>query len=135
MKNKQLESQIFNWDDLERFEFCEGTNQTQILSGENMHVLRAVFEPGSVYPMHSHPHEQFSMLLSGRILLTVGDETREIGPGDCWYAGNNVPHGGQILGDEPAVFIDVYSPAMRWILDYLKTGNRLPPLGNLTASA
>ena len=57
MKDKQLESQIFSWDDLERFEFCEGTNQTQILSGENMHVLRAAFEPGSVYPMHSHPHE------------------------------------------------------------------------------
>ena len=92
-----------------------------------MHLLRAVFEPGAVYPMHSHPHEQFSVLLSGQILLTVGEEVREIGAGDGWYAGCHVPHGGKILVDEPAVFIDVYSPAMQWILDYLKTGKRLPP--------
>jgi len=78
-----------------------------------------VYPPGSEYEMHSHTHEQFSLLLAGRLLLTVGDETREIGPGDGWYAPGGVEHGGEILGDEPAVFIDVYSPATRWILDIL----------------
>ncbi len=126
-QNFQSDSRIFSWDQIERFEFEQEGNQTQIISGNNMHLLRAVFEPGAVYPMHSHPHEQFSVLLSGRILLTVGEEVREIGAGDGWYAGCHVPHGGKILGDEPAVFIDVYSPAMQWILDYLKTGKRLPP--------
>jgi quercetin dioxygenase-like cupin family protein len=81
--------------------------------------------------MHSHPHEQFSLLLTGRILLTVGDETREIGPGDGWYAAGNVPHGGQIIGDETAVFIDVYSPATHWILDILAGGKKLPPVGSV----
>ena len=41
------------------------------------------------------------------------------------------PHGGQIIGDEKAVFIDVYSPATRWILDILDTGQRLPPVGSV----
>ena len=123
--------QIFSWDEIDRYRFDEDGSEGQIISGAHMHLLRAVFEPGSIYQMHSHPHEQFSLLLSGQILLTVGDETREIGPGDGWYAAGNVPHGGQIIGDEKAVFIDVYSPATRWILDILDTGQRLPPVGSV----
>ena len=42
--------------------------------------------------------------------LTVGDEVREVGPGDMLHAPSGVPHGGEILGDEPVIFIDVYSP-------------------------
>ena len=117
--------QIFSWDEIDRYGFDEDGSEAQIISGEHMHLIRAVYEPGSTYPMHSHPHEQFSLLLSGRILLTVGDETREIGPGDGWYAASNVPHGGQIIGDEKAVFVDVYSPATRWILDILDTAQKL----------
>ena len=90
------------------------------------------YEPGSILPDRtSHPHEQFSLVLVRQISLTVGDETREIGPGDGWYAASNVPHGGQIIGGEKAVFIDVYSPATRWILDILDTGQRLPPVGSV----
>ncbi len=98
----------------------------QIVTGEHMHLIRAVYEPGAAYEMHSHPYEQFSLLLSGRLLLTVGDETREIGPGDGWYAPADVPHGGAVLGDEPAVFIDVYSPATAWILDVFAQGRPIP---------
>ena len=42
--------------------------------------------------------------------LTVGDEVREVGPGDMWFVPSSVPHGGEILGEEPVIFIDVYSP-------------------------
>ena len=119
---------IFSWDEIDRYKFDEDDLEGQIVSGTQMHLLRAVYEPGSVYPMHSHSHEQFSLLLSGQILLTVGDETREIGPGDCWYAASNVPHGGQIMGEQEAVFIDVYSPATRWIFDILNTAKKLPPV-------
>ncbi|MDE0971409.1 MAG: cupin domain-containing protein [Arenicellales bacterium] len=121
--------QIFSWDEIDRYGFDEDGSEAQIISGEHMHLIRAVYEPGSTYPMHSHPHEQFSLLLSGRILLTVGDETREIGPGDGWYAASNVPHGGQIIGDQKAVFIDVYSPATRWVYDILDTAQKLSPGG------
>ena len=70
----------------------------------------AEFQPGSSYPLHSHEREQFSFMVSGRMRLTVGEEVAEIGPGDMWHAPGNVVHGGEILGDEPVVFVDVYSP-------------------------
>ncbi|MYA27491.1 MAG: cupin domain-containing protein [Acidimicrobiales bacterium] len=113
---------IFSWEELGTTRWDADQVEAQILSGEHMHMIRAVYEPGATYEMHSHPHEQFSLLLSGRMLLTVGEETREIGPGDGWYAPGGVPHGGVVLGDEPAVFIDVYSPATTWILDVFAQG-------------
>ena len=113
---------IFSWDELGTTRWDADQVEAQILTGEHMHMIRATYDPGATYEMHSHPHEQFSLLLSGRMLLTVGDETREIGPGDGWYAPGGVPHGGEVLGDEPAVFIDVYSPATAWILDVFAQG-------------
>ena len=74
--------QIFSWDEIDRIRFDEDQLETQLISGEHMNLVRAVYEPGATYPMHSHPHEQFSLLLAGRIRLTVGNETQEIGPGD-----------------------------------------------------
>tara|TARA_B100001123_G_C14563917_1_gene731440 strand:+ start:47 stop:415 length:369 start_codon:yes stop_codon:yes gene_type:complete len=90
-------------------------------SGQSCQLIWAKFEPGGTYRLHSHSHEQMSVMISGRMRLTVGDEVRDIGPGDMWYAPVNVKHGGEILGDEPVVFIDVYAPPSqtiaRWIED------------------
>jgi len=115
------ERRIFSWDELGTTRWEADQVEAQILTGEHMHMIRATYDPGATYEMHSHPHEQFSLLLSGRLLLTVGDETREIGPGDGWYAPADVPHGGKVLGDEPAVFLDVYSPATTAILRIFAT--------------
>lgn len=117
---------IFSWDELDGVHWDAEGIDAQIVTGEHMHLVRAVYDPGTTYEMHSHPHEQFSLLLSGRLRLTVGDETREIGPGDGWYAPADVPHGGEVLGDEPAVFIDVYSPATAWILDVFAQARPIP---------
>ena len=89
-------------------------------TGESCQLLWAKFEPGGTYEFHSHPHEQMSVIVSGRMRLTVGNEVREIGPGDMWYAPANVKHGGEILGDEPVVFIDVYAPPSKTITEWIE---------------
>ena len=91
-----------------------------LATGESCQLLWAKFEPGGTYELHSHPHEQMSVIISGRMRLTVGEEVREIGPGDMWYAPANVQHGGEILGDEPVVFIDVYAPPSRTISEWIE---------------
>ena len=90
-----------------------------VATGEHMQLVWARYEPGTSYKLHSHPHEQFSVLLKGRLRLTVGEEVRDIGPGDMWHAPANVAHGGELLGDEPVVFIDIYGPPSAAILDYV----------------
>ena len=78
--------------------------------GKDQELCWVKFEPGSVYPLHSHPYEQISVIVQGRMRLDVGDESREVGPGDMWFVPSDMPHGGLVLGEEPVVFIDVYSP-------------------------
>ena len=63
-------------------------------------------------------------MVSGRMRLTVGDEVRDIGPGDMWYAPANVQHGGEILGDEPVVFVDVYAPPAEWIAKWIEENQK-----------
>ena len=89
-------------------------------TGEHMQLVWARYEPDASYTLHTHEHEQFSVLLQGRLRLTVGDEVREIGPGDMWHAPANVPHGGEIVGREAVVFVDIYGPPSGTILEYMK---------------
>ena len=69
---------------------------------------------GSPLPMHEHPQEQTGYLISGRLRLTIGEETREMGPGDSWSIPRGVTHGAETLEDTVAV--EVFSPVRK---DYL----------------
>ena len=104
------QGKIFNWAAVDPWPSKHSWVAEKVVTGKNMQLIRAEFQPGATYRFHSHEREQFSFMLSGRMRLTVGDEISEIGPGDMWYAPGNVVHGGEILGDEPVVFVDVYSP-------------------------
>jgi quercetin dioxygenase-like cupin family protein len=96
-----------------------------LVNGAHAQLIWAKFEPDGDYPMHSHPHEQISVMLQGRMRLTVGEEVEEIGPGDMWYAPANVPHGGELLGDDPVVFVDIYAPPSASVIEFLE---RLRPM-------
>ena len=73
------------------------------------------FEPRSVVPDHSHPHEQMGMMVSGRLEFTVGGVSRILGPGEIWRIPGAVVHSVRAL-DEPAVALDVFHPIRE---DYL----------------
>jgi quercetin dioxygenase-like cupin family protein len=66
------------------------------------------WKKGSLLPRHTHPQEQTGYLVSGRIRLSIGDETFEVEPGDSWCVPGDVVHGAEILADSIAV--EVFSP-------------------------
>lgn len=84
-------------------------------AGSGLMLSLVHFEPRSVVPEHSHPHEQMGMMISGRLEFTVGGVTRVLGPGDMWSIPGGVPHRVVAL-DEPAVALDVFHPIRE---DYL----------------
>jgi len=86
--------------------------------GDRTLFTQFILEGGSTLPAHSHPHEQTGYLVKGRIRLTIGRETHEAGPGDCWCIPGNVDHSAQILEDSLA--IEVFSPVRE---DYLPEGD------------
>jgi quercetin dioxygenase-like cupin family protein len=77
--------------------------------GERVMLSRVTIEPGGVVPAHRHPHEQAGVCLSGRFELTVGSETRVVGPGEMYFILGGVVHSARGL-DQTAVTLDIFSP-------------------------
>lgn len=84
-------------------------------AGQAIMLSYVTFEPDSVVPDHSHPHEQMGMMISGRLEFTVGGVTRVLGVGDVWKIPGGVVHRVRAI-DGPAVALDVFHPIRQ---DYL----------------
>jgi quercetin dioxygenase-like cupin family protein len=94
-----------------------GIRMKTLCWGEHTLMTEFRLEAGSILPRHEHPHEQTGYLVSGRLLLTVGDERREVAPGDSWSIPGGARHGAEVLAESVAV--EVFSPVRE---DYLPTG-------------
>ena len=79
---------------------------------EEAGVTLAVLElgPNTDVPLHHHPNVQVGILVRGHLRFTIGDETREFGPGGTWTIPGGVPHG-VAIGPEGAVVIEAFAPA------------------------
>ncbi len=91
-----------------------GVRLKPLAHGESMLLTEFLLQKGYTLPRHAHPNEQTGYLVSGRIRLTIGEETRDLEPGDSWDVPPNVIHGAEILED--AVAVEVFSPVRE---DYL----------------
>ena len=67
-----------------------GFGQARVITGANASLAVVELAPGAIVPGHQHAHEQLGLCLVGSITFTVGDETRELGPGGTWRVH---PHG------------------------------------------
>ena len=85
--------------------------------GKHMLMSEFSLEKGSLLPAHSHVYEQTGYLVSGRMRLYIGDEAREIVPGDSWSIPGEVTHRAEVIED--SVAIEVFSPAREDYLKYL----------------
>lgn len=77
--------------------------------GDNVTLAVIELAPDAVVPSHHHPQEQMGVCIAGSVTFTVGDETRELGPGGMWRARPEVPHG-VIAGPQGAVIVEAFSP-------------------------
>jgi len=87
--------------------------QTKILTGlqgEKMMMVLNSTAVGAEVLTHQHPHEQIGIVHSGRALLRIGNEEREVSAGDFYCIPANVPHSDKTIGDEPFVMLDIFYP-------------------------
>jgi quercetin dioxygenase-like cupin family protein len=99
---------LIDHDSAAPVEMFPGVIRRTLTDGDRLMLIEVAIEKGGVVPMHTHPHEQTGYLISGRFLFELGDEKREIGPGDCWLVPSNVPH--QVTALEPSLVVDIFSP-------------------------
>jgi quercetin dioxygenase-like cupin family protein len=85
-----------------------GIRQKTLVWGEKTLMTEFLLEKGSVLPHHSHLHEQTGYLVEGHLTLTIGEEAREVFPGDSWAIPGNVVHFAEVHRDSKA--IEIFSP-------------------------
>ena len=83
--------------------------QRQMVVGENVMMVRFTFEPFLVTPEHTHPHEQMTLVVQGKVKFFVEGEVKIVSPGDVLHFPPHNRHGATML-DEEVVLIDIFSP-------------------------
>jgi quercetin dioxygenase-like cupin family protein len=77
--------------------------------GEQMLVSQVDLAPAAIVPAHSHPHEQFGMVLRGDMQITIAGETRTVQTAAIYIIPGDAQHS-VIAGTEGAQLIEVFSP-------------------------
>ena len=101
------QTSVYRWTSLPRESVRPGVTRTAF-RGDNALMVMNWLEPGMEVRPHSHPFEQLAYILSGRVRFTIGDDVVEVGAGEV--VPPDVMHGGEPLGDEVAVNLDVFAP-------------------------
>jgi quercetin dioxygenase-like cupin family protein len=117
-----LDFQHRDWSTLPVERLAEGIDR-QMIWGASLMVCRLRFAPNVVTAVHSHPHEQITIVVRGRARFFVEGKPIVASPGDVLHFPSNVLHGATIL-DEEAVLIDIFSPIRE---EFLPAEAALPP--------
>jgi unsaturated pyranuronate lyase len=97
------------WESIVAYEVLPGITR-QVIHGEQQTMVRYVYAPGSVFPVHAHLEEQITVVVSGRIAFIFDGNERELGPGGVAVIPANVPHGAHVVGDETVETFNSLSP-------------------------
>jgi quercetin dioxygenase-like cupin family protein len=84
--------------------------ERRVVHGERQTMVRYTYEPGSVFPSHSHPEEQITVVVRGRIAFEIAGQRIELGPGEVAVIPGGVPHGATVIGDELVETFNALSP-------------------------
>lgn len=101
-------AQHLNWANIPVEHPAEGIER-QMVVGERIMIVRFRFVPFLVTPEHRHPHEQMSLVVSGRVRFFVEGEERIASPGDVLHFPSNCLHGATMM-DQEVILIDIFSP-------------------------
>ena len=86
-----------------------GNVQLKTLTGDHLQLSYAQIPADGVVDWHDHPNEQMGLVVQGRALFQVGDEQKELGPGDMYRIPGGVRHRVAAIGGL-CVALDVFFP-------------------------
>jgi quercetin dioxygenase-like cupin family protein len=96
------------WNGVEEWQFADGV-RLHAIGGEQMLLCRVKYGPGKFVPRHVHPEaEQVMVILDGAVDVTIGDETRRLGPGDTCVMNRGVEH--SLHSEQGVTFFEGLAP-------------------------
>jgi quercetin dioxygenase-like cupin family protein len=109
LSNPQPAVETTNWSAVETEEVIPGVHR-QTVHATNQSVVRYLYAPGSVFPMHAHPEEQVTLVLRGTIVFQIGGSEHRLTAGGVIAIPSNVPHGARVEGTETVESFNILSP-------------------------
>jgi quercetin dioxygenase-like cupin family protein len=82
---------------------------TRVFVGDHAMLSVVRIAPHSTGAVHSHPEEQWGVLLEGRCIRIQGGEEVAVEAGAFWHTPGGVPHGVR-TGEVGALVLDVFAP-------------------------
>ncbi len=82
----------------------------ELISGENLSLLRNSFDGHAVMPPHAHPMEQLNIFLQGTAEVKLGDEILHVKSGDIVIYPPNVEHQTTVTSNGPMIVLEIFSP-------------------------
>lgn len=98
-----------NWNAIEWEPVREGMAR-KTFSGDGATLALHRIEPGHELKPHSHVYEQIVYMLAGRANFHVGGEVHFLEPGGLIAIPSDVVHYIEVVGDEIALELDVFTP-------------------------
>ena len=112
-----IEFQHRDWASIPAERIADGIER-QMIWGELAMVCRLRFAPRVVTPVHSHPHEQITLVERGRVEFSIDGLRRTAAAGDILVFPPHCIHGATML-DEEVVLVDIFAPVRE---DFLPSG-------------
>lgn len=78
------------------------------LVGDQLMVTHLLFDAGAVGAVHTHQHEQITLVLSGAVTITVGEERKRLEAGDAVAIPGDTPHG--VIAHSASAVLDIFTP-------------------------
>ena len=104
----EAESPFGSWNGIDPYEFVDGV-RLHAIGGDQVLLCRVRYDAGKQVRRHAHDHsEQLMAVIEGLVTMTVGDETRELGPGDVVCVNRGVEH--ELYSERGVTFFEALSP-------------------------
>ena len=103
-----MTSPFRTWNEVEPFQIFP-TVQIHAIGGDQVLMCRVVYEPGTTVQRHAHDAtEQVMAIVQGDVTMTIGDETRTLGPGDVVVVNRGIEH--ELHSEGGLVFFEALAP-------------------------
>jgi quercetin dioxygenase-like cupin family protein len=113
-------AEILKLTDAAPLELAEGV-RAYALFGEGAMLNLVDLEPDAVVALHSHPHEQLGLVITGEITMTIDGVDHRLSPDDAYAIPGGVVHGAR-AGAEGCRVIDVFRPVREDYRERLERG-------------
>jgi quercetin dioxygenase-like cupin family protein len=98
---------LVHWEDVAE-KLMSNSASARVVKTENIMACRITAPKGLVTATHTHPFDQITHILRGKLRFHLGEEEyRLVEEGDVLVVPAGTPHGGEVL--EEAEYIDFFS--------------------------